>query len=143
MVERRKAILCLCHDSKMLLIRRMLLEHFGFLVLTTTSEEDAKKIAEQQCPDMLLMDNGEPGMDYRGLAEHVKKICPTVITVVLSPHYRFSSGDAMHSIDCFVAKDDGPDALLAEIRKLLGGPQQHNLPPELRTWPSPADPEKG
>src|SRR5689334_9418405 len=73
--ERPKAILCLCNDSDMLRIRRMLLEHFGYIVLPTTSVEDAKNVVENQCPDMLLMDNAEPGIDYRKLAEQVKQIC--------------------------------------------------------------------
>jgi len=120
MSQRPKAILCLCHDSNMLLIRRMLLEHFGYSVLSTTSAEDARNLAEQQCPDMLLMDNGDPEVDFRTLAEQVKSVCPTVITVVLSPCYRLSGHDALHSVDRFVAKDDGPDALIAQIQELLG-----------------------
>jgi len=102
----------------MLIIRRMLLEHFGYSVLPTTSVEDATNIAREQCPDMLLMDNGDLGTDYAHLAEQVKKICPEVITVVLSPYYRVSSSSAA-SIDRFVVKDDGPDALITQIRELF------------------------
>ena len=114
-----KAILCLCHDSNMLLIRRLLLEHFGYVVLPTTSVDEARSMAALQCPDMLLMDNGDPGMDYARLAEQVKQVCPDVITVVLSAYYRLSSTGAAGSIDRFVAKDDGPDALIAQIKELL------------------------
>jgi CheY-like chemotaxis protein len=121
MAHRSKAILCLCHDRDLLLIRRMLLEHFGYSVLSTTSAEDAREMAEQQCPDMLLMDNGDPGVDYADLAEQVKRICPEVITVVLSPYYRLSNTGGNDSVDRFVAKDDGPDALISQIKELLGG----------------------
>jgi len=107
----------------MLRIRRMLLEHFGYIVLPTTSVEDAKNVVENQCPDMLLMDNAEPGIDYRKLAEQVKQICPEVITVVLSPYYRLSVNGSGDSIDRFVAQDDGPDALISEINDLFGGAQ--------------------
>ena len=127
MAQRPKAILCLCHDRDMLLIRRMLLEHFGYSVLSTTSAEDARKIAKEQCPDMLLMDNGDPDIDYARLAEHVKKICPEVITVVLSPCYRVTTDRSTTSIDRFVAKDDGPDALLAQIKELFGSSSELSM----------------
>ena len=127
MMHRSKAILCLCHDRDLLIIRRMLLEHFGYSVLSTTSAEDARDMAEEQCPDMLLMDNGDPSVDYAELAEQVKKICPEVITVVLSPYYRLSNTGAVGSVDRFVAKDDGPDALIAQIRELLGGTQEQAM----------------
>lgn len=127
MAHRSKAILCLCHDRDLLLIRRMLLEHFGYSVLCTTSAEDARDIVERQCPDMLLMDNGDPDVDYADLAERVKKTCPEVITVVLSPYYRLSNIGATGPVDRFVAKDDGPDALIAQIGELLGGTQEQKM----------------
>ncbi len=108
----------------MLLIRRMLLEHFGYIVLPATSVEDAKHMVEQQCPDMLLMDNGDPDIDYAHLADQVKRTCPEVITVVLSPYYRLSKTGAVASVDRYVAKDDGPDELMAQINELLGGAQE-------------------
>lgn len=126
MVSNPKAILCLCPDANMLQVRRMLLEHFGYVVLPSTSPEDARNLAENQCPDMLLMDNGDPEMDYKHLAEQVKSICPDVITVVLAPYYRVTRNGSDKLIDRFVAKDDGPDALIAEIQDLFGGNQEQS-----------------
>jgi CheY-like chemotaxis protein len=129
MQQDRKAILCLCHDSHMLEIRCMLLEHFGYRVLPTRTVADAKHMAEDACPDMLLMDNGDPNVDYEQLAQQVKKICPDVITVVLSPYYRVYRNGSMGSIDRFVVKDDGPDALLSQIQELLGAQPVRKLRP--------------
>ncbi len=117
MQPRRKEILCLCYDSNMLQVRQMLLEHFGYVVFTTTSLEDAKGMVKDRCPDMLLMDHNDSGIDFERLAEQVKGFCPEVITVLLSPYYYSSSGD---SIDCVVSKDDGPHALLSQLEELLG-----------------------
>jgi len=125
MAEGTKAILCLCRDSTMLLVRRMLLEHFGYVVLPFTSAEGAKHMVEEQCPDMLLMDNGDPSLDWQRLAEHAKQICPEVITVVLAPQYGCANAESSTSVDRFVAKDDGPDALLAQIKELFEGDEQH------------------
>ena len=129
MASSRKAILCLCPDANMLQIRRMLLEHFGYVVLLSTSAEDARKMVELQCPDMLLMDNGDPEMDYKKLARQVKRICPDLITVVLSPYFRVAPNGTEASIDRFVVKDDGPDALITQIRELFGGAAQNSLRP--------------
>ena len=46
MRSRRRAILCLCHDTDVLQVRGMLLEHFGYQVLSTSSVEDAKVAAK-------------------------------------------------------------------------------------------------
>src|SRR5579864_6936418 len=106
--QRRKAILCLCEDSQMLQVRQLLLEHFGYVVLPSSSVEDAKELAERQCPDMLLMDNTDLDMDYEQLATQVKNVCPEVITVMLSPFFRVARNGKLSSIDHFVVKDDGP-----------------------------------
>jgi CheY-like chemotaxis protein len=96
----------------------MLLEHFGYKVLSTSSVEDAKTVAGQSCPDMLLMDNSHPGFDITHVAEEVKKVCPTTLAVVLSPYYGVRPGSWGH-VDRFVAQDDGPNVLIAQIAELF------------------------
>src|ERR1700689_3981001 len=105
MRPRGKEILCLCYDSNMLQVRQMLLEHFGYVVVPTTSIEDAKSIVRERCPHMLLMDNNDSVVDFEQLAEQVKEMCPTVITVMLSPYYYGSRGGTTDAIDRIVAKD--------------------------------------
>ena len=105
----------------------MLLEHFGYTVLPTTSAEDAKDVAKKQCPDLLLMDNCDSTVDYNGVAEQVKKVCPDVIAVLLSPLFRLSVNGDSGSIDRLVAQDDGPGALMEEINELLGGAPEQQL----------------
>jgi CheY-like chemotaxis protein len=123
----RKAILCVCHDSDMLEVRRMLLEHFGYTVLPSTNIEDAKSVAADQCPDLLLMDNCDSSLDYNRVAEQVKAVCPDVIAVLLSPLFRLSVNGDAGSIDRLVAQDDGPGALMDEINELLGGAPEQQL----------------
>ncbi len=120
MEPRRKAILCLCYDTTMLKVRQMLLEHFGYTVWPTHSVEEATAVASDRCPDMLLMDNNHPGVDLEQVAQQVKSACPTLIAVVLAPYYYGSRDGTAGAVDCFVAKDDGPDALISQINNLLG-----------------------
>lgn len=116
----RKAILCLSYDTNMLQVRQMLLEHFGYTVFSTSSLEDAKNVAQSRCPDMLLMDYTHPEMDYDEAAMQVKRACPGVIAVVLSPYYYGPQGGSAGAVDRFVIKDDGPDALISQIEDLFG-----------------------
>jgi CheY-like chemotaxis protein len=118
MEPRSKAILCLCHDSNMLEIRRMLLEHFGYRVFPADSVENAKQAAQSNCPDMLLLDNSYPGISFEQVAEQVKQVCPQLIAVVLSPYYQ-RGPHGLSAIDCFVDKDDGPDVLVSQIAELF------------------------
>lgn len=115
-----KAILCLSYDTNMLQIRQMLLEHFGYRVFPSSSVEDAKNVAQRQCPDMLLMDNTHPEIDFEEVAAQVKRACPGVIAVVLSPYHYGPKNGSPGAVDGFVAKDDGPDALISQIERLFG-----------------------
>lgn len=117
MATRRKAILCLCDDSAMLQVRRMLLERVGYTVFPSSSVEDAKSVVRSECPDMLLMDNSHPGIEQ--LAKQVKVICPDVITVVLSPYFGVRHDTQGAGIDRFVPKDDGPGAWISQIEELF------------------------
>jgi CheY-like chemotaxis protein len=131
MQPRRKVILCLCYDTSVLQVRRMVLEHFGYVVFPASSVEHAKSVAEHQCPDMLLMDTSYPEVGFEQVARQVKQICPEMIAVVLSPYYYGTRNGASGAIDRFVARDDGPDALILQIEDLLGN-QRPDADPRAR-----------
>lgn len=117
-MQTQKAILCLGQDVTTLRVRQMLLEHFGYKVWTTDSVEDATAIAQDSCPDMLLMDYGHPDGDVEQVAARAKNVCPDLITVVLLPFYgaRYSSHT---SIDRFLPRDNNPDLLVANLQDLF------------------------
>ncbi len=120
MLPRRKAILCLCHDNNMLLVRRMLLERFGYVVFSSNTTEEAQNAIAQHCPDMLLMDNAYPDVDCEQIAKRGKIICPDMLTVVLSPYYYGGRNGSEKAIDKFITNDEGPHTLISEIEDLLG-----------------------
>lgn len=117
-MQRRKAILCLCHDAVMLRVRQMLLEHFGYEVWPTESIEDAAAIAVDSCPDMLLMDYSYPRVNLEQVAERIKKACPGILAVVLSPFFGVRRSPQT-AVDRFLAQNDGPDALRANLEELF------------------------
>ncbi|MGB7555779.1 MAG: hypothetical protein WBM04_15505 [Candidatus Korobacteraceae bacterium] len=118
MQQRRRAILCLCHDTTMLQLRQMLLERFGYKVWPTSSVADVTLLAENICPDMLLMDNNYPGVNSEQVAQQVKDVCPKVIAVVLSPYFAVHDSSRT-AVDRFVPRDEDPDALAERIQELF------------------------
>ncbi|MGA2902599.1 MAG: hypothetical protein ABSD98_02110 [Candidatus Korobacteraceae bacterium] len=104
----------------MLQIRQMLLEHFGYVVLPTGSVEEAKSIAEDRCPDLLLMDSNHPEVDPEQVAMQVKGKCPGLIAVMLSPYFYGGAKATRGAIDRVVTSNDGPDVLISQIEDLLG-----------------------
>lgn len=118
MQSRGKGILFVCEDTTMLEVRQMLLERVGYTVWPTNSMDKASTIAEQHCPDMLLMENGYSNSDLEVSAKGVKAVCPEIITVVLAPYFAVRYGsDGV--IDRFIARDQGPDQLLSQIAEVF------------------------
>jgi CheY-like chemotaxis protein len=120
----RKGILFVCEDATMLEVRQMLLERVGYTVWPTKSMAEASAIAEQNCPDMLLIEDGYQNSDLEQAAARVKDVCPQVIAVVLAPYFAVRSSQGF--VDCFVARDQGPDLLLAQIEELFQEKQKHD-----------------
>ena len=118
MQRRNKSILCLSQDAVMLRVRQLVLEHFGYQVWPTNSVDRVAGIAVGKCPDMLLMDNGDPGVNLEELASRVKMLCPGLLAVVLSPFYAVHRSSRT-PIDRFLAQDEAPDVLLANLEELF------------------------
>jgi CheY-like chemotaxis protein len=125
-----KAIVCLCHDAMTLRARQLLLEHFGYKVLPAEYFNQLANLLHKQCPDMLLMDNCYPGLDYETAAEKAKRICPQILAVVLAP----DDGDefTQHSaVDHFLRLSDSREQWLSELRELFAnreGSRGHQVP---------------
>ena len=117
-LSNEKTILCLCHDEMTLRVRQLLLEYFGFRVLTTESAEEMSELIRDRCPNMLLMDDGYPGIDYNRAAEKAKAICPDILAVVLTGAFRLRPA-AEPPVDCFLNLEGPREEWLAEIQSLL------------------------
>ena len=113
-----KAVLCLCQDELTLRVRRMLLEHFGYTVLSSRSLTQMQAVLRSQCPDMLLLDNSDPAVDCEEVAGTAKEICPGILSVVLTPEYGLPSRGA-GSIDRYLKLDAPREEWLAGIEALF------------------------
>jgi len=107
-----------CHDELTLQVRQMLLEHFGYKVLTTNSTGQMSTILRQACPDMLLLDTSDPELDWQDLAGKAKSICPDIFSVVLTADYgRLNNG--YESVDRFLRLDGPREEWLSGIESLF------------------------
>lgn len=105
-------------DELTLQVRQMLLEHFGYKVLTTGSVREVHSILRQTCPDMLLLDTSDPEVDWRELTDEAKTVCPDILSVVLTADYgRVNSGH--DSVDRFLRLDAPREEWLSGIEALF------------------------
>lgn len=108
----------MCHDELTLQVRQMLLEHFGYKVLTTDSVGQMDAILHQACPDMLLLDTSDPDLDWQELTGNAKAICPDILSVVLTADYGRLRNEH-ESVDRFLQLDSPREEWLAGIKSLF------------------------
>ena len=113
-----KEILCLGKDEFTLQVRQMLLEYFGYKVVTAESIGEMQAVLRTGCPDMLLLDTNDPELDCQEIAGQAKSICPDILSVVLTA----DCGGQTHgygSIDRFLRLDGPRDEWLSGIQSLF------------------------
>lgn len=96
----------------------MLLEHFGYRVLSIQSAAQMQLMLRKECPDMLLLDNNDPALDCEELAGRAKAICPGILSVVLTPEYGLPRNGG-GSIDRYLKLDDPREEWLSGIESLF------------------------
>jgi CheY-like chemotaxis protein len=85
----------------------LLLEHFGYTVLSTSSVAQMHAMLRNECPDMLLLDTNDPALDCEEVAGWAKTMCPGILSVVLTPEYGLAASRKSGSVDRYL-KIDGP-----------------------------------
>ncbi|NNH72639.1 response regulator transcription factor [Nocardia uniformis] len=95
------------------------------------SGSEAVRLAEQELPDVVLMDLRMPGMDGIQATERILAARPTVPVVVLTT---FDDDDHLYpalaaGASGFLVKDASPEELLAGIRRAAAG--DHPFSPEV------------
>jgi CheY-like chemotaxis protein len=95
----------------------------GFEVVEAQSGAEALEIAREVVPDVILMDLSLPGMDGWEATRRLKADERTshVPVIALTGHAlaAYSEGARRAGCDAFVTKPCLPEALVAEVRRLL------------------------
>ncbi len=120
-----KHILVVDDDTLMRRSLSLSLEQAGYRATTAASAEDALALVRQDCPDLILLDIGLPGMD--GLAA-LKQLQQTHNIPVIFVTARRRELDAILALemggDDFITKPFNTDVLLAHIKAVLRRSQE-------------------
>lgn len=111
-------ILCIDDESAALNIRKRVLETAGHHVLTARSGEDGIQLFRTEPFDLVLLDYWMPGMNGIATARELKRISPSVPTVILSGLSQLPD-ESIGVVDRWILKDEGPQFLLNTIKALL------------------------
>ena len=110
-------ILCVDDEVNPLTIRKYVLQKAGYEVLTADSAGRALEIIAVTHIDLIIADHLMPGMTGAELLAQVKQIHPTVPFLLLSGVNDLPAGAEL--ADGFLSKVEGPEAMIATIRRLL------------------------
>ncbi|HET7750358.1 MAG TPA: response regulator [Terriglobales bacterium] len=112
-----KTILCVSDQETVLHIRRLLLEHEGYRVLTAAGEHAAVDLLRTQQVDLGLLDYS--ASDAQRVAAAIRKNKPSLRLVVISFSSNFPE-NLNGLVDGWVSKTRNPDVLLRRIEQLVG-----------------------
>jgi len=116
-----KTILCLSDQEVVLHIRKLLLEHEGYRVLTAAGVDAAIELLRTvEQVDLALLDYS--AADALPVVAAVRKIRPRLRLVVISFSPNFPE-NLTGLVDGWVSKTRSPDVLLRKIELLLGRKQ--------------------
>jgi len=126
-------------------LRRLYVEHLtlsGFDVLEAGNGADAIHVAASHEPDVVLMDLGLPVVDGWEATRRLKADARTAHIPVVALTAHDGSGELRQATsagcDWFIPKPCPPDALLAELRRVLPPARAGVRPPDLgSTRPAP------
>jgi CheY-like chemotaxis protein len=114
-----KILLCVDDESLGLKVRKMLLEHSGYNVLTAEDGRTGLEVFARSAVDAVVLDFFMPEMDGGMVAKAMKELKPHVPILLLSAYVTLPDG-ALSSVDAFVTKGQSPEVLLEKIRELVG-----------------------
>lgn len=116
-MKTRPVILCVDDEENSLLLRKLVLQKAGYVVLTATSGKEALRVTDSHSVDLILSDQLMPGMSGTELAQQVKAQFPRLPVVLISGINEIPA-DAQVA-DAFLSKVEGPAALCREIAAVL------------------------
>ncbi|HYL96472.1 MAG TPA: response regulator [Terriglobales bacterium] len=112
-----KTILCVSDQEIVLHVRRLLLEHEGYRVLTAAGEHAALDLLRAQPVDLAVLDYS--ASDAQRVAVAIRKNKPNLCLVVISFSSNFPE-NLNGLVDGWVSKTRSPDVLLRRIEQLVG-----------------------
>jgi CheY-like chemotaxis protein len=123
----RKVVLCVDDELVGLSVRKTLLEHAGYTVLTAPNGPEGLRLFEHEPVDAVVLDYHMPGMHGPEVAVQMRSSKPDVPILLLSAHLGLSERvDSL--VNVYMIKGCGAPAFLQTLRALFeGGPLPESL----------------
>ena len=118
MAAAKSKILCVDDDLTGLVIRALVLERYGYEVLTATDGEQALKMFRDHQVDAVLMDYYMPMVDGAYVARAMRHMKPEVPIVMISAANVLPS-EALKDSDGFVFKGTPPTEVTDLLNKVI------------------------
>ena len=119
-----KTVLCVDDDPETLKVRKLLLEHSGYWVMTATSGQEASQLLSQgNRVDLVLLDYMMPSMNGDELAEGLRKQYPDLPLVVVSAVGQLPAS-LLEATNARVQKGQDPETLLQTVAAVLANPEK-------------------
>jgi CheY-like chemotaxis protein len=112
-------ILCIDDEVLGLKIRRIVLEHAGYRVLTAEDGPSGLSLFREQAIDGVVLDYYMPEMDGGVVAETMRRERPAVPIMLLSAYINLPA-ELVSLVDVTLLKGEGPLELLEKLRLMLG-----------------------
>ena len=82
-LDKQKTVLCVDDEASMLSALRRILWPLGYRILTAADGMQALEMAQQEQPDLILLDLMMPGMDGYAVLKRLHELGPVEIPVVM------------------------------------------------------------
>ena len=112
-------ILCIEDEPPQLLLRKLLLESRGYIVITAESGREALKLFQVHAVDLVILDYWMSGMNGVFVAREMKQVKPNIPIIIFSAYQSFPA-EVIGIADTWLRKaETEPTDLLYEVEKLL------------------------
>ncbi|HKU28327.1 MAG TPA: response regulator [Candidatus Sulfotelmatobacter sp.] len=117
MAQPKAVILCVDDEENSLILRKLVLQRFGYEVITASSAKQALELLRVHKVDLVLSDQLMPGTTGTQLAKQVKATHLRVPIVIVSGVNEIP--DDASNADLFISKLEGPALLSQKISEVL------------------------
>ena len=111
-------VLCIDDRALTLEVRKLVLEHDGYEVLTASDGEHGLQLFTSHPVDLVVLDYDMGDTKGATVAQRMRVVKPEVPLIMVSGHFE-APRDAVDFIDAYVNKGENPRVLLQRVRQLL------------------------
>jgi len=111
-------ILCIDDEPVGLEVRKFLLEHAGYKVLTALSGREGLEIFSTNSVQAVVLDYAMPEMNGGEVAQEMKRRNSKVPILMLSAYVDLPD-DALKHVDARALKGESPSGLLTQLNRLI------------------------